>query len=527
MTAAVIVALFGLQASLHDHATSVVRDSLPSDSARGAYVRSVWISRGRGVITQFAGVRWDSTGGWTLVANWPDSDDAGAKAYFVEPPMRGLLALAEATHDVELLGEAAGFFLAYTPRFRTVADILAASRRVGGKSPLLPEGAPTDRTLPWLDRRGKPPWPSENLLCNAQFLHPAARLLRLAAGYPAASRPPAISRFAEVYLPMLVGEHLIRLGYVRNYGVPGPRGAPTQLVPLWEAVLNSPEGRLYQVTDRDLWLIATAAELLEAHRSDPSFIPLLGEETRLRRLVIVGARLLMTRTVQHRDTRDRDGRQVGSLGYFEGDMDSDPEMAFAGYSGRDFPGAEARRAPEGASWDVSHMQRLPVVFRSLWDARRGIGALDSTTLALTINQYLYVAFQGDYRLPTFNNFFDGTDGWYRVNYSGRQGWGYPPSRYCDARDHNRPCLSSGAVAGWGLLAFGNPDLVRLGNGLVALARSSEPDAKDLRARVYASSQDDFTWSDTTSPSSMLLAEVMAEYLSGNANASAPVQAVRH
>ena len=91
-----------------------------------------------------------------------------------------------------------------------------------------------------------------------------------------------LEKFVDTYAPILVQQHLIRVAYeTRFHG--NLSGLPDVLVPLWQA---SGTDRRYRMLDRDLWLIATAAEVLEAHRLAPDLVPLFGEEARLRQIVI-------------------------------------------------------------------------------------------------------------------------------------------------------------------------------------------------------------------------------------------------
>jgi hypothetical protein len=265
--------------------------------------------------------------------------------------------------------------------------------------------------------------------------------------------------------------------------------------------------------DRDLWLIATAAEVIEAHRLAPDLVPLFGEEGRLRQIVTAGTAMLRRRTTAHPETRNAAGKRVGSLGYFEGDFDSHPEMIYSGDTTAVFPQGKPPHPAHGASWDVSHVQRLPVALRSLWDARLALPGLfpDSSEMALTVNQYLYRAFQGDLSLPLLNNFFDGSDGWFRVGYANRGNWGYAPAKWCGRPKAGRPCLSRGGFTGWGLLAFISPDLERLGASLVALSASTAPAAVDFRGRVFATNTDGFLF---VGPPSALLGQIVSEYLCG-------------
>ncbi|HMV34130.1 MAG TPA: hypothetical protein PKA50_18570, partial [Gemmatimonadales bacterium] len=267
----------------------------------------------------------------------------------------------------------------------------------------------------------------------------------------------------------------------------------------------------------DLWLMAAAAELLEAHRLDPTLVPLGADSAGLAELVRAGAGALERSATAHPDTRDANGRVVGSLGFFEGDYDAHPEMAFAGDSGTAFPPAGAARAPVRGSWDIAHLQRLPIALRSLWDARRATG-LDfptEATLHLVTNQLVYRVFAGDFRELRFRNFFDGGDGWFRVGYKGRAGWGYPPSSACDNRDPQRPCQTPEGVAGWGVLLFANDALVPIRDALFQLAADTTASGREIRARRYGVPDDPFSLvpADSARPSPTL-ARLIGEFLAG-------------
>jgi hypothetical protein len=343
-------------------------------------------------------------------------------------------------------------------------------------------------------------------------MHPVARLFHLIALLSPATRSPVLQKFVETYAPILVREHLIRVAYeTRFHG--NPPGLPDVLVPLWQA---SGTDRRYRMLDRDLWLIATAAEVLEAHRLAPDLVPLFGEEARLRQIATAGTAMLRRRTTAHPETKNAAGKRVGSLGYFEGDFDSHPDMIYSGDTTAEYPQGKPPHPAHGVSWDVSHVQRLPVALRSLWDARLTLPGLfpDSSEMVLTINQYLYRAFQGDFSLPLLNNFFDGSDGWFRVGYAGRVNWGYPPVKWCGRPQRGRPCLSRDGFTGWGLLAFISPDLQRLGESVVALAASTVPAAVALRGRAFATNTDGFTFDGLPS---VLLGQIISEYLCGKSS----------
>src|SRR5262249_31894027 len=228
-----------------------------------------------------------------------------------------------------------------------------------------------------------------------------------------------------------------------------------------------------------LWLLASAAQILGANANDPNLAPIDSDKLQMLRSVLqLGVRLFRSQRADYPDTRNFRGERVGSASYFNGEYVADEEYAYSAVTTESFPSVWQRRALPNASWDISHAYRLPIFLRALYENRKATG-LDFpkyADLGLVVNQYLYRVFNGDYSRPLFHNFFDGSDGWYRVGYNGA-GIGHPPSAYCDQHDTHRPCLTPGNVIAWGQLAFVSPDLARLEQALVRLALEKTPEAR--------------------------------------------------
>jgi hypothetical protein len=93
-------------------------------------------------------------------------------------------------------------------------------------------------------------------------------------------------------------------------------------------------------------------------------------------------------------------------------------MDYAGYQGEKFPAAADKAKVKGLSWDISHFSIVPVFLRTLYDNRAatGVDFAQKSDIEYIGNQYAFHVFEGDYQRPLFKNFFDGTDGWYRVSY---------------------------------------------------------------------------------------------------------------
>lgn len=486
---------------------SMLAAAIPATSAAapdgipdGEYARRAWEFAGRRWLAEHAGVTWDDgRREWRLEADWPAAPaEVGPRAYYIEYATRPAVELARVRRDAGLIDELARFHLTYLARFVTLGELRGRASLMVSARLLDGQGPDTARTLPWIERRWWSGLARECVLCNAQFFHPVARLIRLIAELPPAQRTASMQVFVRRYVPLVVREHLVRIVFETR-----PIGTgfdDARLIDGWrETAREGPRAARgsRSLRDVDLWLIAAAAEMVGAHAADPVAVPLDGDEpARLRELVRVGVAALATKRTVYRDVRDFAGRSVESASYFNGDADDHPDMAYAAHQGAAPPSARQRAPSRGASWDVSHFYRMPVLLRALLDNRAATGVPFPTEhdLALLINQYTYRVFNGLTERPLFVNFFDGSDGWYRVGYHG-PGFGYPPSVHCDTRDERRPCLTAGGVFGWGLLAAYHPDLHLVHDAVIRLATSVDPDAVRFRERYYRFNDEAFAWTD--------------------------------
>jgi hypothetical protein len=506
-----------------------VRQRVPDYTSHGTaheafdtlgYARRAWETVGRQWVEEYLGLQFDSQQRqFRLSKQWAHANtDVAQQAYYAEYVLRPALNLAMVTHDVQLLDELADLYVAFLPRFSTLGELRSRSGPGVTSTLLNGQGSDTQKTLGWIERTGGIRRVRECQNCTAQFLHPAARLLRAIALMPAVQRTPMMERFARAYVPIVVHDHLLRLAFDARPIYSGVRPPPLSLVAAWSAFTrgNAANKRYEQaVRDRDLWLIATAAEVLGANAADSSLVPLGVSAERLREIVITGVRFVESRRSPDRLTRNFSGKVVGSVSYFNGDNSDYPDMAFSGYVGERFPTQQDRGPNSAASWDISHAYRIPIFIRSLADTRGASGTSfpSDEEIRLITNQYAYRVFNGNLSFPLFRNFFDGTDGWYRVGYASRTGAGTPPSALCDSRLKDRPCLARGALMGWGQLAPWNSDLSRIERAVISLTESTSPAAVDFRQRYYGRAGDPLTRRDARGAEqhSMLLFGLVAEY----------------
>ncbi len=269
-------------------------------------------------------------------------------------------------------------------------------------------------------------------------------------------RTDAMKQFVAEYVPLLVKEHVLR-----------PRFAERM-----RREMNPAGGGSKPILIADeLFAIATAAEVLGACAADPKLAAIEpSDAAALKELVQIGVeRFQFSRTL----TKDATGRTLAS--YFNGDYDSHEDMEYAGYSGQAFPTPAQKARPHGAGWDISHFSLVPMFLRSLIENQpaAGVALPTRSDVEYIANQFVLRVFAGDYKKPLFRNFFDGTDGWYRVNYSGRSRYGIAPSAFCEMDDPSHGCTAIAGIYSWGLLAALNPDINRIYGALIDLARSRD------------------------------------------------------
>jgi hypothetical protein len=311
---------------------------------------------------------------------------------------------------------------------------------------------------------------AESVLVSSQFLYAASRLVRVIAEMPAP--PAALSRFAAKALPVIVDDHY-RRWIDKAPGLPGSFqvrawGCNTGTYSHREHLENlrtrsygtaalpnppvTPAGYCNTMTDADLWIIAGTLEILAAHQRSPARVPLApGVVASLESYVTLGLTVLKGRIGT--TTVPSPAGPVPGMVFDPGGFDGHPDVAYAGFTDTsaacsactsvgkctcpEFPGwttatpspprVPPRPAP-GIAWDISHARRLVSVFDSLRRHRArvpSIGFSDAEAKAFA-RQFAFGVWNGDLAAPQFATYFDGRNGWYRVNYASRSAFGYPP-----------------------------------------------------------------------------------------------------
>jgi predicted Zn-dependent protease with MMP-like domain len=131
---------------------------------------------------------------------------------------------------------------------------------------------------------------------------------------------------------------------------------------------------------------------------------------------------------------------------------------------------------ENIGWDLSHARRFVNVFQTLYETKDylGLNFPGDNILKMFANQFAYRVFNGDFEYPLFSNYFDGTNGWYRVDYDKRKNFGYGPS------DMSITAYSGGFMF-W---KDYNPDIKIIANSLYALIHTSNQEKLDFLNQRY-------------------------------------------
>lgn len=454
----------------------------PPTFATCSMLQQTWRVTGRFHVGRaLSGLQWDKDH-WVIL---PHTYLLGESLYNAEMLLRPALAAARACGDLQTLNELAQYYLIMLQQTESVADLLKrpqltteTQQRLAGTDPAARTFSATFGTQA-----------GEGELYNAQWMHPAALLLRVVTTLTQAERTPEMQQFAAAYTRFLLHDQIDR--YLFDEHLPALGGHPVAgRVARWQQAMQGLKGRDSwdtAMSDIDLWLLASVAELLGANANDPALVPIENPELdRLRSALGTGIRFFQSKRTLLPDTRDFSGKTVGSASYFNGDYAAHSDMDFTAVDGESLPTQAQRRSLPTVSWDSSHAYRIAIFLRALYENRKatGLSFPAISDLQLVVNQYLYRVFNGDFTHPLFQNFFDGSDGWFRVSWNGA-GFGYPPSRFCDSHNPMRPCLTNGATIGWGELSFVNPDLARLEHALIQLGWAQTPEAQAFRDRYYS------------------------------------------
>lgn len=361
----------------------------------------------------------------------------------------------------------------------------------------------------WLDNG------AEVRLISAEWIHVLSRVIDGISAVPPSQRTANMNAVTQTFVPV-VAAHVNRWVFATPFwgmsGCPGlsATGHSGYVSLLATKTIGGVKSYCNGLIDTDLWIMVASSELLRAAANDSSLVPLgsLGiSQQALAAYVRGSGDLLRARFIPTSLTKPNGAGAQG--------LDLDPgifsdlysESGYSAYTGRTFPTAANAGSSPKAGWDTSHMRPIALTVNSLYRSRSVSGGSFPTDGEITAlsNQVAYgMLVDGNMQWPQFSNYFSGLNGWYRVNYNGRLGFGYGPS------DLGNTGFMEGAL---GLWAAWNPDLAAINARLGVILQATDAATVNWRTATYAKSWWDYQWSGTPnlypSTSTFLLQHIAA------------------
>ena len=297
--------------------------------------------------------------------------------------------------------------------------------------------------------------PVEDFLENAQFLYLIARSIHQFLTLPPESRTrnmeAVIDRYSEIVVTHTYKRWIVDdtpQFQVRGWGCGNGLYTHRQFIEKkLERAFNTSPSYCNQLGDDDMWVITGLIEMLAAHTLAPQRVRIdAALKVQFEQYIQTGMQLIRSRFTPTELT-DFNGNPVPGYNFDAGAWTDHEDYRFAGYTGKRFPGEQDAAPVENVSWDLSHFSRIVYVL----DTLRNNKAItrnsfpDDADMRKIANQMAYRVFSGTPALPLFNNHWDGSNGWFRVGYSGRTGFAYGPhdftyevihGGYCRWKNHN-------------------------------------------------------------------------------------------
>jgi len=350
----------------------------------------------------------------------------------------------------------------------------------------------------WVDKQR--PVGEETILVSSQFLYLLLHTLSIISEIEREERTPIMNQALRKFVPLLM-EHYNRW----IFNVPGPfqvRGWGCRFngkyvksgMNHFEFLkmklgkrLGDAESPAYcnAVQDLDMWIIAGVTNILAVcHRESLSISS--EQYKKMLNYLKIGIKLLESRFT-YTELKNFDGEPVIGAIFDRGAFDEQPSYAFAGYDGEEHPGIfsvpKSSQRGLGVGWDLSHARRFVHVFYTLFEFSDILG-LDFPTRDTIVkmgNQLVYGTFNRDFKKPLFTNFMDGTNGWYRVGYSGKTEYGHGPW------DLSIAVLTGG----YGLWSLYNPDVKKTFIAVIDMLKSNDPEIRKHVVEYYEKNARDY------------------------------------
>ena len=178
-----------------------------------------------------------------------------------------------------------------------------------------------------------------------------------------------------------------------------------------------------------------------------------------------------------RTRKNSKNKEIKLLSFQYGAWFGHPDYDYSGYTEQRFPDKYNKNAIKNIGVDTAHGTRILYLLEMLLNNKQyfDISFPTQTDMQMFTNNFLYNIFNRDFNKPLFKNYIDGSNGWFRVNYDSREGYGYAPFQIG----------SSGAMlGGYAKLAKYNREVEKIFSMLVDKLNSKSKQNQDFIKEFY-------------------------------------------
>lgn len=335
----------------------------------------------------------------------------------------------------------------------------------------------------------------EHILASSQFLALISEAVLEISKINISKRTPIMTNFVHDFVPILESHYHrwvvgIEVEGLKNTGPFQRKGegckvggvfTPAQLtqIELIDLLIDENVGdnkpHCNTMSDIELWITSGVSNYLTSYFIDDDLIT-TPRDLDILKSYLTSANLLMEAKLTTTKLTDFSGDSVEGVVFDSGSWDEHSDYAYTAYTDDSFPTEGDKKHNKNMGWDISHGRRFIFAFENLYKNKKVLGyTFPSTEVMVKLsNQFIYGVFNKDFKYPLFSNFMDGSDGWYRVNWNKREGFGYPPS-----------ILSSSILSGgYGMYQHYNSKVNLVMKSLYNMLNSPDDDIRDFVVKNY-------------------------------------------
>lgn len=320
----------------------------------------------------------------------------------------------------------------------------------------------------------------EILLNSTQFTYVLANTINIICRLP--ERTAYMDSMLHYYTPILIHDHYERwiFGKEGSFQMQGwncidGRYNHIEYLELKTKKYYGKPSYCRAILDQDMWIMAGVNELLAAHKIAPELIIMSDTlESQFVNYLKLSLDIVESRFSKTKLT-DFNGEKTTGYAFDVKSFKDHEDNSYSNFKGECCPNDYDKKKVRKIGWDLSHMRRFVQIVSSIEQNKdlTGISFSDTLLIKKIANQFIYGVFNKDFEKPLFANYFDGQNGWYRVNYHG-EGFGYAPYDLSDA-------AYTGGYLFWKKY---NVDIEKLSKAMWAYFNSSNNELKEHKEEHY-------------------------------------------